>query len=196
MPVRPTPPVYSGTVVTWPVHRVTRFRIVEPYRLEVVFSDGTEQQIDMEPVMVGRSFEGLRDVQAFGRVAIDDLTGTLKWANGLTIDADKLYAWPTEGPALAATVRKLAVSDHRFFFFEKWMAVATALLFAFNLATWAGLTGYDAFRPETSVWMSGALFGMSLGALVQRRSTWWGWVLLVGAIVALGFGIAAMSAGR
>ena len=44
-----------------PIHRVTRFRSVGPYTLTVAFTDGTEQLIDLKPILHGVLFGPLQD---------------------------------------------------------------------------------------------------------------------------------------
>jgi len=50
-----------------PIHRVTRFELVGPYTLAVVFEDCTEQVIDFEPILHGELFGPLRDQATFKR---------------------------------------------------------------------------------------------------------------------------------
>ena len=51
--------------MTHPIHRVTRFEIVGPYTLAVVFADGTSQEINFRPVLHGALFGPLRDLAVF-----------------------------------------------------------------------------------------------------------------------------------
>ena len=60
-----------------PIHRVTRFAIVGPYRLAVEFRDGTEQQIDLRPILDGVVFGPLQDLAMFNAVVLDAEAGTL-----------------------------------------------------------------------------------------------------------------------
>lgn len=64
------------------------------------FEDGTEKEVDLEPLLHGPIFEPIRQDRAvFEDVHIEG--GTVAWANGADIDPDVLYydlepAWKTE----------------------------------------------------------------------------------------------------
>ena len=77
-----------------PIHRVTRFEVVGPYTLAVVFEDRTEQVIDFEPILHGELFGPLRDQATFRAVALDAEAGTLVWPNGADFDPATLHDWP------------------------------------------------------------------------------------------------------
>jgi hypothetical protein len=93
-----------------PIHRVTRFRIIGPYTLSVVFADGTEQRIDFRPVLHGALFGPLQDLATFNAVRLDDEAGTLVWPNGTDLDPATLHDWPDVRDELAA--RALAWDEH------------------------------------------------------------------------------------
>ena len=80
--------------MTHPIHRVTRFAIVGPYTLSVVFADGTTQEINFRPVLHGALFGPLRDLAVFNAVALDQEVGTLTWPNGADFDPATLHEWP------------------------------------------------------------------------------------------------------
>ncbi len=84
------------------IHRVTSFATVAPHTLRVVFSDGTDQRIDFEPVLHGPLFGPLRDLRAFNAVALDPEAGTLVWPNGADFDPSMLHDWPQISDELAA----------------------------------------------------------------------------------------------
>jgi len=88
-----------------PIHRVTHFSIVGPYMLAIVFADGTEQQIDFEPVLRGALFGPLKDLTAFNAVTLDREAGTLVWPNGADFDPATLHDWPDVRDALAERAR-------------------------------------------------------------------------------------------
>jgi len=50
------------------LYRVTDFRIVGEYTLEVHFDDGSEQTIDFRPVLYGQMWSPLRDLRFFNQV--------------------------------------------------------------------------------------------------------------------------------
>lgn len=54
-----------------PIHRVTGFDIVGPYRLTVHFEDGFSRTIDFRPVLEGELFSPLQRLEFFDRVALD-----------------------------------------------------------------------------------------------------------------------------
>lgn len=89
-----------------PIHRVTSFRILAPYTLQVGFEDGTEQRIDFQPVLGGKLFGPLRELTLFDQVRIDPEVHTLVWPNGADFDPATLHDWQAHGPALAARARE------------------------------------------------------------------------------------------
>jgi hypothetical protein len=91
-----------------PIHRVTAFSIVGPYMLSIAFGDGTEQQIDFEPVLRGAFFGPLRDLTTFNAVRLDDEAGTLVWPNGADFDPATLHDWPHVRQELTARARAWA----------------------------------------------------------------------------------------
>jgi hypothetical protein len=62
------------------------------YKLNVVFSDGSENTIDFARWLDGPVFEPLRDVAFFKRVFVDG--GTVAWPNGADIAPETLYEAP------------------------------------------------------------------------------------------------------
>ena len=85
-----------------PIHRICRvrsFEIVSPYTLRVQFDDQTEQVIDFQPVLAGRMFGPLRDLELFNQVRIDPEVHTLVWPNGADFDPATLHDWPTHEAA-------------------------------------------------------------------------------------------------
>ena len=87
------------------IHRVTAFGIVEPIVLDVRFDDGTQQQVDLRPVLHGDLYGPLRDVSVFGQAAIDPEVHTLVWPNGADFDPATLHDWPDVGPRMAELAR-------------------------------------------------------------------------------------------
>ena len=88
-----------------PIHRVTRFSIVAPYTLSVVFADGTEQRVDFKPVLHGVLFGPLQDLAMFNSVTLDAEAGTLTWPNGADFDPATLHDWPQVHDELATRAR-------------------------------------------------------------------------------------------
>ncbi len=88
---------------------MVRIRAVTPlddFRVRLVFTDGSEREIDLDPYLHGPVFEPLRqDRSAFLALQVDPNLGTIIWPNGADICPDVLYgsltpaAW--EEPAAA-----------------------------------------------------------------------------------------------
>lgn len=88
--------------MTHPIHRVSAFDIVGPYRLSVTFADQTTQEIDFQPVLHGPLFGPLRDLAVFNAVRLDPGGGILVWPNGADFDPATLHEWPRVSAELAA----------------------------------------------------------------------------------------------
>jgi len=84
--------------------RVQNVEPLEKFEVRLLFEDGTQKEIDLEPYLYGPIFESIRcDLAIFRSMKIDG--GTITWDNGADIDPDVLYygltpAWMEE-PALA-----------------------------------------------------------------------------------------------
>jgi hypothetical protein len=87
------------------IYRVTGFRKLAPFTLEVEFDDGTRQVIDFRPVLAGELFGPLATPAVFDAVRLDEESGTLVWPNDADFDPATLHDWPDDGPALAALAR-------------------------------------------------------------------------------------------
>ncbi len=61
------------------------------YVVRVVFSDGEVRDVDIEPLLDGPVFRGLRDHGEFARVAVDEQTGAISWPIGADLDPDVIY---------------------------------------------------------------------------------------------------------
>ncbi len=63
------------------LHRVTSCSLVKDYVLKVVFDDGAERTIDLEPILTGPIFGALRDQSLFKQVRLDlcSMTGLIMW---------------------------------------------------------------------------------------------------------------------
>lgn len=75
------------------LYRVTDFQIVAPYTLRVKFDDGTSQTIDFLPILEGRIYGPLRNLQLFNQVRIDPSAHTLVWPNEADFDPETLRNW-------------------------------------------------------------------------------------------------------
>jgi hypothetical protein len=89
-----------------PIHRVSSFRVIGDFVLDVTFEDETHQIIDFRPVLSGSLFGPLRDLTLFNQVQIDREAHTLVWPNGADFDPATLYDWPEHVDALQALASK------------------------------------------------------------------------------------------
>lgn len=65
-----------------PFLHVTSVRYLGGYALAVVFTDGTEREVDLRHALHGEVFEPLRDEAVFAEAFVDPETGTVAWPNG------------------------------------------------------------------------------------------------------------------
>ena len=89
-----------------PIYRVRSVEIVAPYVLGVQFDDGTDQTIDLRPVLAGELYGPLRDLSLFNQVRIDPEVHTLVWPNGADFDPATLHDWPEYARLLAARAQQ------------------------------------------------------------------------------------------
>ena len=83
---------------------VVAVNVVHDFTVNVTFSDGTIQVIDLEPYLHGPIFRHIRqDANLFRAVGIRD--GTVGWENGADIDPDTLY-YDGKPPWALTTVTK------------------------------------------------------------------------------------------
>jgi hypothetical protein len=88
-----------------PMHRVESFEIVSNYVLRVRFEDDAEAVIDFSPMLVGKLYGPLRDLEVFAGVRIDPESHTLVWPNGADFDPAILHDWDQRGPAMRELAR-------------------------------------------------------------------------------------------
>jgi hypothetical protein len=83
--------------------RVRSVTPLDSFRVLVVFDNGSEREIDLEPYLHGPVFDPIRsDPRMFSSMKIEG--GTIAWPNGADIDPDVLYygltpAWLEESAA-------------------------------------------------------------------------------------------------
>ena len=80
--------------------RIERVRYIRDYWLELSFTDGTSQELDLSRLIVGRGgvFRYLEDVEHFKQVKVDPEAGTIVWPNGVDFCPDVLYSLATGKP--------------------------------------------------------------------------------------------------
>ena len=76
-----------------PIYRVTSFKILAPYILQVDFNDNTTLKIDFQPVLKGIMYGPLNELTLFNKVKIDPEVHTLVWPNGADFDPATLHDW-------------------------------------------------------------------------------------------------------
>jgi len=94
-----------------PIYRVRSFEILSKFTIRVCFDDGTEQIIDLAPLLAGELYGPLRDERLFRQVRIDSEAGTLVWPNGADFDPATLHDWPSQGPAMQELARRWAAVE-------------------------------------------------------------------------------------
>ena len=153
------------------VPRVSRVDVVGPYRLRVSFTDATTHDIDCMPLLVGDWFGQLRDPEKFAAVAIDDVTGGVKWPAIAGLDPWTLHDWPTAGPARIAWVQKTARISRRLAVFRAGFVVCGSLLLAVYLAQAAGLHvfGDDPPSPLSATLLAAMVLLNAVPLIVRRR---------------------------
>lgn len=89
------------------LHKVIGCSLVTDYVLRVVFEDGVERTIDLEPILTGPVFGALRDRSLFKQVRLDRDFGALEWPNGADIEPAVLYDWPNHVDAIVERHQQL-----------------------------------------------------------------------------------------
>jgi len=92
------------------IYRVIDFEQLGPYQLRVKFDDGTEQEIDFEPVLEGSLFGPLKDKKLFSQVEVDLEVHTLVWPNGADFDPATLHDWPEYAEDMAEMAKRWALA--------------------------------------------------------------------------------------
>jgi hypothetical protein len=79
---------------------VTEARVLDAYRLKLVFSDGVRGVVDLAPRILGRGgvFRALEDPQFFRQVRVDPELGTIAWPNDADFCPDLLHRWALGEP--------------------------------------------------------------------------------------------------
>ena len=85
-------------------HDVTEMRILDGYKLQLTFDDGTSAVIDFEEYLdKGTVFAPLKDLDFFKKAKIEG--GTIAWPNGTDIAPETLYEKCQQVASRAATQR-------------------------------------------------------------------------------------------
>jgi uncharacterized protein YegP (UPF0339 family) len=80
---------------------------LEDYRVRLIFADGLERTVDLEPYLRGPIFEAVREPDYFRSLQVDSELGTITWPNGADIDPvvlrhDVVPAWRDDEMPVAA----------------------------------------------------------------------------------------------
>lgn len=78
---------------TTTLHRIVKVEFERDYTIKLLFDNGAERIIDLEPLLHGSIFGPLRDPALFRQVIADEDFGALVWPNGADIDPMVLYEW-------------------------------------------------------------------------------------------------------
>lgn len=82
------------------MHRVSEAEAIASRTLRVVFSDGLVRELDFAGSLLG--FLAVIDSdEAFAEVAVDPVSGTVSWPQGVDFDPDVLYGEVPKAGALA-----------------------------------------------------------------------------------------------
>ncbi len=72
------------------MEKVTQVKVLDNYRLEVMFSDGVKGIVSLADRLFGPVFEPLKDQSFFAKAQIDEF-GVITWPNGADLAPDALY---------------------------------------------------------------------------------------------------------
>jgi hypothetical protein len=85
--------------------RLRTVKIVSGFTVQLIYADGVEREIDLEPYLHGPIFDPIRtDPQLFAAVQIDEVGDTICWPNGADIAPETLY-YDGEPPWIAKPPR-------------------------------------------------------------------------------------------
>lgn len=84
---------------------IAQVKVLDGYRLRLVFDDGVVGVVDLEDRVVGRGgvFKALEDPAFFRRVSVHPELGTIVWPNDVDFCPDVLRHWATGEPLPADT---------------------------------------------------------------------------------------------
>ena len=83
---------------------VTEARVLDGYRLELAFSDGVREAVDLSPRILGSGgvFRALEDPEFFRQVRVDPQLGTIVWPNEADFCPELLRRWALGEPVPTA----------------------------------------------------------------------------------------------
>ncbi len=80
--------------------------MLEPYSVEITFSDGVKKVIDLEGTLHGEMYGPLRDVSLFRQVIVDREVHTIRWPNGADFDPAILRDWENHKKEIEERARR------------------------------------------------------------------------------------------
>ncbi len=80
--------------------KISNFKIVPPYTLELYFDDSVIKVVDLEPILYGELYGRLRNIEFFKTVFLDSEVHTIAWPNGADLDPAILYNQEENLPTL------------------------------------------------------------------------------------------------
>jgi hypothetical protein len=89
-----------------PIYRITSFKRVGAYSLQLDFNDGVSRIIDFEPILEGELYGPLRDPAVFAQVTLDSEVHTVVWQCGADFDPATLHDWPEHEAAFRAAAER------------------------------------------------------------------------------------------
>ena len=76
-----------------PIYRVSKCEALSPYKLDILFNDGTRRVVDIGGVLHGELYSPLRNPEIFHQVRVDEETGVPVWPGGADFDPAILHDW-------------------------------------------------------------------------------------------------------
>lgn len=72
------------------MEKITQIRVLDNYRLEILFNDGIKGVVSLSDRLFGPVFEPLKDPVFFAKSQVDEF-GAVTWPNGADLAPDALY---------------------------------------------------------------------------------------------------------
>lgn len=93
------------------LYDIVEAEVLGPYRIRVVFDDGVERVVDLEPILYGEMFGPLRDPAFFAQMRLDPEWRTVVWPNDADFDPETLHNWDEYKVEFAAAARQRAAAS-------------------------------------------------------------------------------------
>jgi hypothetical protein len=73
------------------IPQVIRAEYLGDYRLRLLFKDGRQGEVDLQPELYGEIFEPLKDKAVFAKLSVNPDLHTVVWPNGADFAPEFLY---------------------------------------------------------------------------------------------------------